>query len=639
MFFFNLSFGEFAALFGAVSGAVLALYLLDRSRRKIKVATMRFWKPSEKPPEAKHRKRIQQPWSMLMQIIGMGLLLAAIAQLRLGSPDRSSRDHVLLLDTSAWTAAKADPQRRLIDEAKVASIRWLRALPSSDRVMVVRADALPTPATVFETNRGTAEQAILQSQPSASALNIQAAFDFARRMQRQHGQSAGEIVLAGAGRTNQNDLPDNNALPASLRLLPVMAPNRNVGIRRFHLRRSPNDSQLWEIFVAVRNYGRAPEAVPLMVTFGNAPIGSSRMTIPAGAEETARYEFRTKSAGWMEARLQLRDGLVEDNVALLEIPEQKQVRVAVFTRQPELLRPLMAANPRITAAYALPEAYKADTDADVVIIDRFRPSQKPQRPTVWIQPPADGSPLAVVKSNVSAKITRWRAEQPIAAGLRTLDLKLDGATIFAQSAAAETVAEAEGGSLISAQSNPRAVYLGVHPGLGTLKFELAAPLLMANVMEYMAPEALRRWELDGESVGSIKVALEPNTDPASIQVIGDDQQPLPFSISENTLQFYSATRGNVRVRTGSRETVYSLTLPDVGDTAWEAPAKVRRGQGRIAGSASPVQDLWPWLALLGAALILAEWLIFGRLRLRGQAPAGNPFSFLAKFIPALRKAA
>ena len=172
MFFFNLSFGEFAALFGAVSGAVLALYLLDRSRRKIKVATMRFWKPSEKPPEAKHRKRIQQPWSMLMQIIGMGLLLAAIAQLRLGSPDRSSRDHVLLLDTSAWTAAKADPQRRLIDEAKVASIRWLRALPSSDRVMVVRADALPTPATVFETNRAAAEQAILQSQPSASALNI-----------------------------------------------------------------------------------------------------------------------------------------------------------------------------------------------------------------------------------------------------------------------------------------------------------------------------------------------------------------------------------------------------------------------------------------------------------------------------------
>ena len=638
MFFFNLSLAEFTALFGAVSGAVLALYLLDRSRRKIKVATMRFWKPSEKPPEAKHRRRIQQPWSMLMQILGMGLLLAALAQLRLGSPDRSSRDHVLLLDTSAWTAAKADPQRRLIDEGKINAIRWLRALPGSDRVMVVRADALPTPATVFETNRAAAEKAILESQPGSSALNLQAAFDFARRMQRQHGQGAGEIVFSGAGRSNQSDLPDDANLPASLRLLPVQVPARNVGIRRFHLRRVPHDSQLWEIFIAVRNYGRAPEAVPLIVTFGNAPIGSSRLQLAPGAEETARYEFRTKSAGWMEARIQLRDGLLEDNVALLEIPEQKQVRVAIFTRQPELLRPLMAANPRISAAYALPETFKPDTDADVVIIDRFRPSQKPQRPTVWIAPPAEGSPLAVAKSNTSARITRWRAEHPIAQGLHTLDLKLDGATLFVQSAAAETVAEAEGGSLVSTQSNPPAVFLGVHPGLGALKFELAAPLLMANIMEWMAPEALRRWELDGERVGTVKVALDANTDPAGIQVTGEDQQPLPFSISENTLQFYSATRGNVRVRAGSRDTVYSLSLPDVGDTAWEAPAKVRRGQGRMAGGASPVHDLWPWLALLGAGLILAEWLLFGRLRLPVRSGAAPVVNILSRFTAPFRKA-
>ena len=636
MFFFNLSLAEFTALFAAVRGAVFALYLLDRSRRKIKVATMRFWRPSEKPPEAKHRKRIQQPWSMLLQIIGMGLLLAAIAQLRLGSPDRSSRDHVLLLDTSAWTAAKADPQRRLIDEAKILSIRWLRALPGSDRVMVVRADALPTPATVFETNRAAIEAAIVQSQPGSSALNIQAAFDFARRMQRQHGQSNGEIVLAGAGRANQGDLPDDNALPPALRLLPVQVPNRNVGIRRFHLRRSPNDVQLWEVFVAVRNYGRAPEAVPLMVTFGNAPIGSSRFTIAPGAEETARYEFRTKAAGWMEARLQLRDGLAEDNVALLEIPEQKPVRVAVFTRQPELLRPLFAANPRLAAEFAPPEAYKADTDAEILILDRFRPTPRPTRPALYIMPPADGAPIPVAKSGVSAKVTRWRADHPIANGIHNLDLKLDGATLFNPGSSAETVADADGGALVAAQANPPAVFLGVHPGIGSFRFELAAPLLMANIFEWMAPQALRRWELDGESVGTIKVALDPNTDPKSIQVIGEDQQPLPFSISENTLQFYTAARGTVRVRTGSRETVYSLTLPDVGDSAWEAPARVRRGLGRIAGASSPVHDLWQWLALLGGAILLAEWLLFGRLRLPGASPAG--FDLLGRLSAPFRKA-
>jgi hypothetical protein len=639
VFFFNLSFLEFTALFGAVSGAVLALYLLDRSRRKIKVASMRFWKPSEKPPEAKHRRRIQQPWSMLLQIIGMGLLLAAVAQLRLGSPERSSRDHVLLLDTSAWTAARATPQRRLIDEAKIHSIRWLRALPASDRVMLVRVDSLPTPATVFETNRTALEQAILQSQPGSSSLNLQAAFDFARRMQRQHGQGAGEVVFAGAGRTNLNDLPPVSSLPPALRLLPVQVPNRNVGIRRFQLRRSPRDPQLWEVFLAVRNYGRTPEAVPLMVTFGNAPIGSGRFTIAPGGEEIARYEFRTKSAGWMEARLQVRDGLAEDNTALVEIPEQKMVRVAVYTRQPELLRPLLAANPRIVAVFAQPEAYQPAAEADLVILDRFRPAQAPSRPALWIAPPAGNAPVPISRAGVAARITRWRTEHPIAHGLRTLDLKLEDATVFQSTGDAAAVAETDGGALIAAVARTRSVFLGFHPGLGTLKFELASPLLMANILEWMAPEALRRWELDGESVGTVKVALDPNTDPGTIQVTGEDQQPLPFSISGNTLQFYSAARGNVRVRAGNRESVYSLSLPDIGDTPWEAPAAIRRGLGRIPGASSPVHDLWPWLALLGGTLLLAEWLLFGRLRMplrRGGRP--SPIEILSRFTAPFRKA-
>ena len=102
--------------------------------------------------------------------------------------------------------------------------------------------------------------------------------------------------------------------------------------------------------------------------------------------------------------------------------------------------------------------------------------------------------------------------------------------------------------------------------------------------------------------------------------------------------YYSATRGNVRVRAGTRETVYSLSLPDVGDTAWEAPARVRRGQGRMAGGDSPVHDLWPWLALLGAGLILAEWLLFGRLRLPVRRGAASATTIFSRIVAPFRKA-
>src|SRR5271156_3780443 len=141
MFFLNLSLPEFLAVLGSLSGVVVALYLLDRLRKKHTVATLRFFAVSERPPVLKHRRKLQQPLSLLLQLLSMLLLLLAIAQLRFGSPERSSRDHVLILDTSAWMDARTGTTR-LIDQARAAARSYVKLLPSSDRVMVLRADVL-----------------------------------------------------------------------------------------------------------------------------------------------------------------------------------------------------------------------------------------------------------------------------------------------------------------------------------------------------------------------------------------------------------------------------------------------------------------------------------------------------------------
>ena len=60
MFFFNLSLGEFLALFTAAGAVVTALYLLDRSRRKVSVPTLRFWNEAKRPVESTSRRRIRQ---------------------------------------------------------------------------------------------------------------------------------------------------------------------------------------------------------------------------------------------------------------------------------------------------------------------------------------------------------------------------------------------------------------------------------------------------------------------------------------------------------------------------------------------------------------------------------------------------
>ena len=104
MYFLNLSLAQFLALFGTISVTMVLLYLLGRSRRKQVVATLRFWVAAEQPAVVKKRKRIQQPLSLILQLLSMLLLLLAIAQLRLGTPLAMPRDPLYALVTEGGGA-------------------------------------------------------------------------------------------------------------------------------------------------------------------------------------------------------------------------------------------------------------------------------------------------------------------------------------------------------------------------------------------------------------------------------------------------------------------------------------------------------------------------------------------------------
>src|SRR5271165_382305 len=184
MYFLNLSLLQMLAAFGAVSAVAVALYLLDRSRSKQIVSTLRFWVAAEQPSAAARRRHINQPWSLILQLASIALLLLALAQVRFGTPAMAGRDHVMLLDTSAWMAARSG-NRTLMDIARQSARDYLRAVPARDRVMLVRADALATPATSFEPDHARVEAAILASQPGSTALNLDQALAFARHAQSQ----------------------------------------------------------------------------------------------------------------------------------------------------------------------------------------------------------------------------------------------------------------------------------------------------------------------------------------------------------------------------------------------------------------------------------------------------------------------
>ena len=155
---------------------------------------------------------------------------------------------------------------------------------------------------------------------------------------------------------------------------------------------------------------------------------------------------------------------------------------------------------------------------------------------------------------------------------------------------------------------------GFHPALSAMRYELTTPLLFANLLRWISPEIFRRWEISGASVGSVRLSMDQDTPLNHVKVTSEDGNPLPFTLRDRTLDFFSGTPGSVRVIAGDREYVYSLTLPQLWDSKWEPPADAPKGIPRASQVSEASTDVWPWLALAGAAGLLAEWLLFARFR-------------------------
>jgi len=192
------------------------------------------------------------------------------------------------------------------------------------------------------------------------------------------------------------------------------------------------------------------------------------------------------------------------------------------------------------------------------------------------------------------------------------------------------IGEAEDGPVIVARDgNPKVVVLGFHPALSGMRYELATPLLFANILGWTAPQIFRHWELSASSVGTVKVGLDHDVQPGDLRVTSADGTQVPFTLHDRSLDFFAGSSGTVRVQARDREYVYSLTLPQLWEARWEPPAGVRRWIPRTRVAGGDYSEVWPWLAVAGAALLILEWVLYGRLS-RGLARVLRPLMGMKK---------
>jgi hypothetical protein len=338
------------------------------------------------------------------------------------------------------------------------------------------------------------------------------------------------------------------------------------------------------------------------------------VTLESGADGEATFEYRTSAGGILGVNLTPADAFPQDDRAELELPAQPVLPVTVYSQDAELLKPVLSATPRVAAVYRKPEEFRPD-DRGLVILDRFVPQFRPTADSIWIDPPAQGSPVPVRTTVEQVAFSGWDGTHPAAAGLHAKDFKLERASVFETGAGDARIGEVAAGPVIVARpGKPKVVVLGFHPALSGMRYELATPLLFANLLRWISPETFRRSEATAGSAGVVKLLLDQAVSAPEVRVSKVDGAALPFALRDRTLTFFSGEQGGVKVSAGDREYLYSLSLPELGDARWAAPAEAKAGIPHFTQILDTTSDLWPWLALLGAIGLTVEWILYGRFR-------------------------
>jgi Mg-chelatase subunit ChlD len=620
MFFLNLSATEFFAVLGALSGLISLLYLLDRSKRKKVVSTLRFWTPARSAQGQQSRKRMREPWSLILQLLALLLLLLAIAQLQWGTRERRGSDHVLLLDTSAWAAQRAaDGAGTVLQREKALAKRYLNGLPKRDRALIARADSLTTPSTSFTNNKSQLNTAIDDITAGSSALNLDQALKFAKQAQNWSGGQAGEIIYIGPEVTG--DDPADLPAVTNLRTIAVNPVRENVGIRRLGVRRDQAEANGWQASIAVKNYGAQPQSVRLQTQFAGSLFQPRLLHLTGGQEVTAEYKFTTNGAGNLDAKLEPGDGLPMDDQASIHLPKAGSLRLAVFTSRPAVLRPLLEADRRLSVHYFAPAEYTAKPAADIVLLDEFSPKTKPGLPSLWINPPRDSSPLAIKEVASDVSISSWNEEAGISQGLHAKEARIPHAEIFQAFEGDTPIASSKDGPLVVTRPGSRGdssmALIGFDPMSGPLRFEVTTPLLFAHLLKWLSPGSMRDSEFVASRLGALTLPLDATEQARDIQVADDQGAAVPFTVHDKSINLFASRPGVVRVMTPERQRIVSLTLPDIAEHVWKPRAEIASGVPSARFFSASSVDLWKFLAAAAALLLVGEWWLFGRSRRTG----------------------
>jgi hypothetical protein len=608
------------ALTLAAIAVLVALYLLDRRRRVVRVGALFLW--ASVPTAVLERRRFRPDPLFLLQL---ALLLALIAgYLRPyveGRPLPASAGRLLVvLDVSAsMQALERDGSRFELAQRRARAL--LDELPGGDEAMLVTAAERPHVAQRWTTDRASLRARLEALAPLDTSTNLAPALELALGEARARPETR-LAVLTDLAPGDGGIAPDD---VQAFHWIQIGATDDNVGIVDLAVDQPPfQPAAAASVDVGVRNFSASARRTTVQAWIGGERWVQRDLTLAPRSTEHALLGA-PPHGGILSVGILGDDALAVDDRATGWIGPGAPLDLLLVTDSQDL-----------AGAFGAIAAAVAGSRVEVVARDRYRPESltgrrvalfdgiapaalPPAVNALYVAPPAGNSFCPSTRAYEGAAVIDWEPTHPLLRGLESLDaIEVPHATALELAPWADPVVLAASRRaafplLVAGERDGRRIAC-----LGT---ELAAPLTSSDALPLlMLTLGTLRWLAEPFEGGALAVQTgvpvslgpgptTPVTGPlggAGLRIAGDPA----VVVADHVGAYRLGPPGGERLilanlfderesdigRHGATETAAARVAP-----ASPVPARARR-------------EIDWWMYAVGAALLGLEWLTWLRRR-------------------------
>ena len=583
-----LSPGAVLSMLAAVAAAVVLLYLLKPSPRRLTVSSALIWRRVLRDT-ARAPDRLRW-WVSLLLAVAVALMLAlGLARPELGMSGSAAKRIALVLDNSATLAS-------LTLDGKT---RWDHALEGARQI--VRAGGAGSLYMVADTQRTIASPRFEESDAALATLD---------RLRVVTGGQPAFPNVPWAGGTGVRIVLVTDGVadlqpPTQTETLSVFQPADNVGITVFDLRAAPGDWHRYQAFVEVLNASPGAKRVELTMAGAGRPPITRVLDIPGGAATSEIFDVSAFGSGPLRASVSAEyDALAADDVAYAYLPPNRTIRVGLVTAGDSSLERSLHALPGVLVSIVPPQRVGAGGDLDAWVFDGYAPERAPRVPALVFRPQRAHWLPALEGELGATAVSVWAPRHPVTEGVSLRDVLVDRALALRVPAGAEVLAsDANGRPLILASaSGPRWVDVAFAPRDSNLPLQPGFPAFLSNALDWMTREPL---------------ALASGPGPISVPLVGADvldpqgrQVPTHQILGATLIEaeepgIYTATAGERRLRV-------AVNVANAGATAVNASRLAGLPTAIAWQAPHSIVDPWPAVLLAAVLLLMLEWWTYNR---------------------------